>query len=751
MDRELTVLYDDPTLPGATLKRRSAVVCATSPFGLSRKRPVGDHRGVIREQARSLLVAVLVVVAWLCVGGRAFAEGSFTRSATARGGAPNVLPSLRGLPLLEPSVQVAGASSHALNGSNRDWGRYLYRDRHGAYVLMQASGPGAITRLWMTRAHLEGDEHEIGRVEIFFDGERHPRVDLPATELFSGTVAPFLAPLCGNEEVSSGGDYCEVRMPYRSSVQIAITGEPPYFNVSYETYPAGTQVDSFDPRSPRTLRSARRAVALLSRAGQDPGILPLGRVVTGRATLAAGQRTTLADITHRGAVRAVSISLARGDDATLQNVWLEARWDGSALPAVSAPLADLFLTGAGERSPARGLLAGYDPTRHTGYLYFPMPFARSARFELVNRSGSPVTARWQIQQSATDYARVGTQVGEFHATFAHDSATRLGYDYVMLKAREEGKVVGVSFTEAGPLNRFLTLFMEGDERIYIDRSNTPQIYGTGTEDFFDGGYYYFPNGPFTLPSHGLTDKENAPAGGRTSQYRLLLDDPWPFRDGIRVGIEHGAGDGIRTAARSVVFWYGTDKPATRLTDTIDLASTASIKTSGYRATGTHTLTRLTGFYEGDFDGNLSSAGNDSVLPPPPPGSQPPPSSSDPMHESVRATVFTHPIGTIINFSIRVAPDNHGVILRRRLDQAVYGQRAQVLVDGHPARVWFTAGRNTSKRWADSDFALPSRLTTGKQRLAIELRVLSSQGAPARSPTGWSDSTYQARSILAQDN
>jgi hypothetical protein len=138
---------------------------------------------------------------------------------------------------------------------------------------------------------------------------------------------------------------------------------------------------------------------------------------------------------------------------------------------------------------------------------------------------------------------------------------------------------------------------------------------------------------------------------------------------------------MRTAARSVVFWYGTDRPSTRLTGSIDLASTASIKTSGYRATGTHRLTRLTGFYEGDFDGNLSSAGNDSSLPPP--GSQPPLRGSDPMHESVRATVFTHPIGTIINLSIRVMPDNHGVILRRRLDQAMYGQRAQVLVDGIP--------------------------------------------------------------------
>src|ERR1035438_9594744 len=74
--------------------------------------------------------------------------------------------------------------------------------------LLNTRNPQSTTgglRLWMTRAHLEGDELEIGRVEIFFDGERHPRVDLPANELFSGKVAPFLAPLCGGGVLEGGG------------------------------------------------------------------------------------------------------------------------------------------------------------------------------------------------------------------------------------------------------------------------------------------------------------------------------------------------------------------------------------------------------------------------------------------------------------------------------------------------------------------------------------------------------------------
>jgi hypothetical protein len=257
-------------------------------------------------------------------------------------------------------------------------------------------------------------------------------------------------------------------------VRLAVTGKPPYFNVGYETYPDDTRVQTFAPRRAAVLSTARSTVALLSRAGSDPGILPAGASRSGETTLAPGQRAGLADIRHPGAIRAITVRVNPHDDSALHNVWLEARWDGSAVPAVSAPLADLFLSGAGERSPARGLLAGYDPTRHQGYLYFPMPFARSARVQLVNRGTSSIAASWLVQQATVGYSRVGTEVGEFHATFNQDPSTKLGSDYVMLSARGQGKVAGVSYTEEGPYNQYATVFMEGDERVYIDRSSTPR-------------------------------------------------------------------------------------------------------------------------------------------------------------------------------------------------------------------------------------------------------------------------------------
>ncbi len=381
--------------------------------------------------------------------------------------------------------------------------------------------------------------------------------------------------------MSSGGFYCDVRMPFAKSVRVVSTGDPAYYNIGYETYPAGTPVQTFDPTSAQTRQTAEDEVAVASRAGSDPEILSSGATAIGGATLPPGGTQVISDVPNAGTISAIKVSVDPHDDEALHDIWLQARWDGSSDPAVNAPLADLFLSGAGERSPALGLLAGFNPATDTGYLYFPMPFARSAEIGLVNNGARPINAFWQVEQSPTTYSGVGSSVGEFHATYAQQDPTQNGYDYVMLDQPGQGKVVGISYTEEGPLNGIETLFMEGNEHVYFDGSQTPAINGTGTEDFFDGGYYYA-HGPFTLFDHGATDVETvSPILGRTSQYRLLLQDPWNFRGGIVLGIQHGAGDGLPTSNHSVVFWYGNGLPGMDSTDTIDVGSSASLLAANF--------------------------------------------------------------------------------------------------------------------------------------------------------------------------
>ncbi len=638
---------------------------------------------------------------------------------------------LERLPVLDGRAQALGASSHARDGGNSDSKPYLERDGAGRYVLMEAEGPGAVTRVWMTGQSTRGtgDTTPYGNIAFFFDGESVPRIDVPVADFFRGDQAAFPAPLCADYHVSSGGNYCDLRIPFAKSMRITTTDAPGYYGIGYETYSADAVVRSFEPKDPRTLTDLTDAARLWARAGGDPRILPPGTVHSGQTSIPAGGRAALLHISRAGTIRAVRIALDRHDDATLRSVRLRARWDGQAVPAVDAPLADLFATGAGERSPATGLLVGYSPARHEGYLYFPMPFTASADVELVNPTRQPVKATWTVEEAPVTYRSAGL----FHATFRDEPHTTVGRDFTLLDASGAGKVVGVSYTQTGQSVADFTTFMEGDERVYVDGSRSPALYGTGTEDFFSGGYYY--TSLFALPDHGATTKEQVtPVGAQTSQYRLMLSDPWEFRDGIHAGIEHAAGNGQVTANRSVVFWYAGQDDDRRLRQTAAI----DVPSAGYSGAGTDVT--LTAFFEGDHDGNLSPPLDWLV-----PGSVPPPPGTDPMGESMTEIGRTHRVGATIRFTMTLDPANHGVILRRLLDQGTFGQRAEVLVDGEPAGIWFTPGANPSKRWAESDFALPASLTRGKCRVLIELHVLPPIDPPSGVPTGWTDFRYVALS------
>ena len=52
-------------------------------------------------------------------------------------------------------------------------------------------------------------------------------------------------------------------------------------------------------------------------------------------------------------------------------------------------------------------------------------------------------------------------------------------------------------------------YLEGNERAFVDGAAQPQILGTGTEDFFDGGWYFYDQ-LFSLPFSGSPPTRHAP-------------------------------------------------------------------------------------------------------------------------------------------------------------------------------------------------------------------------------------------------
>lgn len=397
----------------------------------------------------------------------------------------------------------------------------------------------------------------------------------------------------------------------------------------------------------------------------------------------------------------------------LRSVLVRVTFDGQR--TVEAPLGEFFGSGLTEM-PVNALFFHVDTAPNGWYsTWWPMPFASRATVELINGSdqritsvGSSVTSHADRSVRA-DLTGAEAKIGYFNATH-HRGTTVDGRDWVFLDTAGKGRFVGVSQTiESHVATGNLREYLEGDERVYVDGSRSPQLHGTGSEDFYEAGWY-FSRREFSTPTNGATAMPAMSYGCEfqcDSPYRLMIGDAVSFHSGITFGIEHGPVDNMPADYSSTAYWYGATAPGARVTDTIDIGDLASER--AHRYSGSGPAVELTARFEGDHD-----------------------------NEPVRQDVAT--ATSAVHFTVAINPRNAGVTLRRMSDQSIGWQSAAVAVNGRPAGTWLQPLANSSRTWLEDDFQLPPALTMGQRRLVIT--VTPTAGAPA-----WSAATYQALSLI----
>jgi len=115
--------------------------------------------------------------------------------------------------------------------------------------------------------------------------------------------------------------------------------------------------------------------------------------------------------------------------------------------------------------------------------------------------------------------------------------------------------------------------LEGDPRFFFDDSQTPQAYGTGTEEWGGGGDYWGGLNmtlPFAGHPTGARDAKTAKDAEDKieSAYRFLLADLMPFGKNAIIRLEHGGINESTQHYQTVAFWYGA--PTTSLVKTDEL-------------------------------------------------------------------------------------------------------------------------------------------------------------------------------------
>lgn len=448
-------------------------------------------------------------------------------------------------------------SSYDRTGNNDDGfsGKYSYIRKEGdKLVLADYKGPGVINRIWTPTPTND-------TIQFYIDGEKTPRISIPFIDLFSGKVFPFVNPICGNE---IGGYYCYVPIQFAKSCKIVFCGEKMMFHqIQYRPYPQNTKIDPFSMVwNEQQIEALNKACDFWARRVQPTACLDRTEAltVTKQFFIAPGETIPFFTANEGGRVTGFELDFGSALEGTNKDIVLKAQWDDDSSPAIYSPAADYF--GYAYGKPAmQSILLGY--YQGINYSYIPMPYQKKAEMSLVyekrqGESQSKIEVKAKVFY--TKEVQNPEKEGRLYTIWRREIKPKDNEPYLFAKVEDRGHYVGITHIAQG-LRPGMTLFFEGDDSTMVD--NKMRIHGTGSEDYYNGGWYALLDRwdrGVSLPIHGSLDY-SLPMG-RTGAYRLFLTDKVTFENNLQVTIEHGPEHNrFPVDYTSVAFYYGS-KPAT---------------------------------------------------------------------------------------------------------------------------------------------------------------------------------------------
>jgi Protein of unknown function (DUF2961) len=672
-------------------------------------------------------------------------------------------------------------STYDRRGGNEgaDASHFLYQLADDNNVSLDVEGPGI---LYFTRYNhwhgspwhyvVDGTEHLIRETSTADPNK-------PAENSVFLPTKAFPFPLAITWSGTKGADLGWVPIPFERSFRMAYSrthyGTGYYI---YHQYARGTKLSQPIQAWNQDVSPPTDVIELINRSGTD--IAPKNNVSEFNGSLSVFEPrkvNVLFVLTNAPAmIRKLTFYVPREEALDFGRIKLRITWDDRDQPSVDSPIALFF--GAGtlyKRDVGDYLVKAFPSYIRFGKVhaelscFFPMPFFKSARIELIGAPDISITdISWNIRtQRLKDPPAL---LGYFHATYQDHPHPEPGRDLVLLDTQKtegggdwSGNFIGTSFifSDRANLNT-----LEGDPRFFFDDSQTPQAYGTGTEEWGGGGDYWGGRN-MTLPFAGH------PVGARNekeakndedkieSAYRFLLSDLMPFGKNALIRLEHGGQNESVEHYQTVTYWYGAPTAALTKTDELKLGDAESERSHQYLSLEASQPYEITSRYEWGVDSFALDPKKPQET------TEVYPAQTD----RGRKTTGTS------QFRLKLDPRNLGVLLRRKLDYAFPNQRAEIFVangskepsegDWKPAGIWYLAGGNTcvysnpkeelgttqhivqtsNRRFRDDEFLLPRDLTEGRSTIWIRakftpVKIPLFPGRPL-DELAWSEIRYDA--------
>ena len=420
------------------------------------------------------------------------------------------------------------------------------------YVLLDATGPGAVVRLWTATP--------AGTLRMYLDDDPRPVLEAKTAELLGGRVAPFAAPFA---HVVARGYNLYFPFPYAKRCVITVddivspdpfTGRPVakvYYQIGYRTYPS-----SVAPRvRPAAAAEIVRARAEIARVGAVLRDGPTAAAAAGArvipiadAVVTADRPVTVTLTASPGGARITELVVATDERAPdkLRATWLTMSFDGEE--TVRAPLVDFFGTGPGIAAyRSLAMTVGADGVF---VCRFQMPFRNRAVISLSRQGPGGVRVDGRVTLIPAPF---DDRTLLFHADWRPRALlpTRPFRDWHVGTLTGDGHLVGTVVNVENPPGS--AWWGEGDEKIYVDGEVFPGWFGTGTEDYF--GYAWSTVETFAHAFHAQTRAPRDGFGGLYSMNRFHILDPIPFTRSLRFDLEIWHWSSTTLALDATLFWY----------------------------------------------------------------------------------------------------------------------------------------------------------------------------------------------------
>jgi hypothetical protein len=251
----------------------------------------------------------------------------------------------------------------------------------------------------------------------------------------------------------------------------------------------------------------------------------------------AGQRVVLADLEGPGTVRHLWCTVPPAPPERLRALVLEVFYDGASAPSVSTPLLDFFGATCGRPRPFASQLTTVQEGRGFN-AWFPMPFRRHVRVELLNGSDRATTLYYQLDVTLGDV--VAPEAGYLHVSFRRENPTVMRRDFTIADGfhgpgRFLGCAIGIRTIDTG------WWYGEGEVKVYRDGdTDLPTICGTGLEDYVGSAYGLgahhapFAGAPLIVAAE---DRGSLTVPDFVGFYRWHVPDPVVFTRSVRVTIQ----------------------------------------------------------------------------------------------------------------------------------------------------------------------------------------------------------------------